>query len=143
MFEKIKYKIVFVQLEFSNLSIIKIVNLKKIVSIYTNSGKTYNIDIEKPTIIDKLTRIYYLNSENGSQLYFNEIKAILNPTELDEVINNKMLHDLLNSTLDMKDKIINLIIGAVMGAMVTGFLAMLYMNSKLEEIYSQFITITP
>lgn len=141
MFEKIKYKLIFVRLEFSNLTIMKIVKIKSIKKIYSIDNKTFNIDIEKPTLIDKLTRIYYLNYDSGSQLLFNEVKAILNPNELDEVVNNKLLHDLMNSTLDMKDKIINLIIGAVLGAMISAFICLLYLNSKIEEIYAQFVTV--
>jgi len=137
---KIKYKIVLVRQEYQSLRMIKTITLKEIKSTIKYGNSTLSINVTQPTYIHNDKIFYFMNLEQNKQLFFLDKQSPLNSEELDMLISNDFIKKITSGAMDStKDKIINMIIGAIMGGMVAAFVAMLYMNSQIQSIYDSFL----
>lgn len=135
MFEK-KYEFVFLRKEYATLNLVGLIKTNSLNNIIRFKNKSFNITVDKPTFSRLKTKVFVLDFDNGSQLKFEEIQVKLNPKELDLFVAGKLVEDLTRGALsDTKDKIINMIIGGIIGALLSAVIMFLYMNSKIDEIY--------
>ncbi len=143
MFEK-KYEIIFLRKEYSTMNIVGFLKTNKLLNnIIQFKNKTYQISIELPAFSRKITKVYIFDFDSGEQLKFDRIKTLLKPDELDLIVSNQIVKELAQSAIsDTKDKIINMILGAILGGLLSALLMFFYMQSKIEEIYASFNTTT-
>ena len=131
------YKILLLRKEGLQLNLIRVLKLTEIKSLIRYNEKTFAIDISQPAFIEKNFRIYFIDIDSNMQYQLLKSDKIgLNSDELDTIISNKLIREITQSTTDTKDKWVNMIIGAIMGALIAGFIALGFVNSKLEEIYT-------
>jgi len=143
MFEK-KYEIIFLRKEYSTMNIVGFLKTNKLLNNTIRfKNKTYQISIELPAFSRKITKVYIFDFDSGEQLKFDRIKTLLKPDELDLIVSNQIVKELAQSAVtDTKDKIINMILGAIIGGLLSALLMFFYMQSKIEEIYASFNTTT-
>jgi hypothetical protein len=135
MFEKIKYKIVFVRKEYNTINIIKVVKLANISNVYKFNNKTFTLNLSTPLFAEKLVKTYIIDFDSGSQLLFDEIKPQLNPEQLDMIISNRIIREITSGLMsDKTDKIIAFVFGLIIGGLVVAVLLMGYFQSKIEEL---------
>jgi len=68
-------------------------------------------------------------------LNFAEIKSLLTPEELDLYLSSDLIKKLTEGAIaDKKERIINMIIGSIMGAMVAAIAMFFYMQNKIDEV---------
>lgn len=138
---KIKYKIVLLRREFSSLRLMKIITLSQITNKVSFNGKTFIVNVTQPTYINNNQIFFFLDFESGNQMFFNEKQNPLNPSEIDMIINNKFMKDIIAGATDnTKEKFVNMLIGFVVGVLLSALVAMLYVNAKTDEIYSKFLS---
>ncbi|MFW9949619.1 MAG: hypothetical protein ACFFKA_05785 [Candidatus Thorarchaeota archaeon] len=136
---KVKYKLMLVRKEHNGINVIRYVNLKKIESLIRFENRTFQINVEKPTIIQDKFRIFVVDIDSNAQIYLIGNEPLLNPDELDMIVSNKIINEITRGALDtFKDKLINIAMGAIIGAMVAAVILMGYYNNKIDEIYQQF-----
>jgi hypothetical protein len=141
MFEK-RYKIILFRMQYKIAQLIKSVQMKNITPTIRIDNKSYPIDIESPAYVTKKQVIFLIDIDSSSQITLDSAKAIINPTDLDLIMGQKLIADLARGVTDStKDKIINFLIGAVFGALVGGIIAILYYTAKIDEILQARIPI--
>ena len=135
MFEK-KYKIIFLRKEYSTMRICGVLHTNKLKNLLRYKGKTYHVNIEFPCFSSQKSQTYIFDFDSGNQLKFDMIEAILKPEELDLIVSNQIVKELTSSAIsDKKDKIINIILGFILGALVSALLMFMYMQNKIQSIY--------
>jgi hypothetical protein len=114
---------------------LKISSLKKFIS---NKENKYILNNQNPSYINRNKRYFCFDSENGAQLSFDGQKSLLNPTELDLIVGQKIIQELTSGVIDnKKDKIFTALIGAVLGALIVGMILVMYYSEKIETIYKE------
>lgn len=142
MFEK-KYKFFFLRKEYGTMNLVGLIRTNNLSDTIRFKSRTYKISIDKPSFSEGKMKIYIFDFDSGTQLKFDGIESILNPKELDLVVSNGIIKELTEGAIsDKKEKIINMILGAIIGALLATMLMFFYMNSKIDEIYKSFI-VTP
>lgn len=136
----IKYRIVLLRKEFNSIRLVKTLNLRVIDNIVKYSSKSISLNVEQPTYIQNNIIYYFVDIENNAQLFFSEKQNSLNSKELDLVISNKMIKDIMAAEgLNQKEKIINMLIGFAMGAMISLIGALLYITNTQNQLVDNFI----
>lgn len=142
MFEK-KFKFVFMRKEYSTLNFVGMIKTNNLSNVVKFHNKTFVISIDKPAYSEPKTKVYLLDFDSGSQLNFAEIKSLLTPEELDLYLSSDLIKKLTEGAIaDRKEKIINMILGAIIGALFSALLMFFYMQNKIDEIYKS-VTINP
>lgn len=141
-FAKNKFKIIFIRYEFGMRIVSAIKELKNPIKILKIGNKDYIIDYEKPTYINKLTRIYVVDEESGGLVQFNQNIPSINPTDLDLIVGSKIIKELTSGIMDNKEKIMFAIIGAICGALIAWIVCQNYMQTKIDEVYKNANIIT-
>lgn len=135
MFEK-KFRLIFLQKEYSTMRIIKIVQTNEIKKSIRVNNKTFHCNIQFPAYSSNSTRVYFFDFENGNQLKFDTIEAIVDPEVLDMMVSNQIVKELTQSAIsDKKERLINIILGFIIGALVSALLMFFYMQAKIDSIY--------
>lgn len=135
MFNKKKYKIILIRKEYQTINAIKSITTNNINPTLKYLEKTYPINIQYPTFCDGTQKVYMIDFEKGSQLKFEEVEALINPSELDTMISNNFIKELMAGALDKKEKMIMAIMGFIMGVL-TGVVGMMfYMQEEINTIY--------
>lgn len=138
MFEK-RYKILFMRKEYSTMYCVGILKTDDIPYVVRYKGKSYNIKVEFPTFSETKTKIYFIDFDSGNQMKFEDIKAMLNPNEADLLFSNHLIKELTAGAIaDKREKLINMILGGIIGALMAALAMFMYMNNKIEEIYASF-----
>ena len=137
---KIQYKIQLLRREFNSIRLIKTIKLSEIGNIIKFNGKSISINVTQPTYVFNNTIYFYVDIESNSQLFFSDKQNSLSADELDSLISNKIIKDIISAEgLNTKDKIINILIGFVVGAMFAGLISLMYINNSQSELVDSFI----
>lgn len=137
------YKIIFLRKEYSTMNLVGILKTDSISNTIRYKGKTYIISIDKPAFSEKKSKVYIVDFDSCSQLKFDEIKCAMNPNELDLILSNQIIKELTAGAIsDKREKIFNMILGAIIGALISAICMFIYMNNQIEQIYKTF-SITP
>lgn len=141
---EIKYKIIFLRKEYSTLNVIAVLKLKSLTNVVRFRNKTYQIEIANPAFSQKNEKVYLFDFDTGTQMKFTESNALLNPSELDSIVSTHVIKELMaTATIDFKEKVINMVLGAIIGALLAVVLMFFYMNNKIDEIYKSFTVTQP
>lgn len=138
LFEKrIKYKIVFLRQEYSTMFLVFTKKLKIPQKLIRVGKKTFQINYEIPFYSNLLEKFYFVDYESGSQLKFEAIERKLNPDDLDLIVSNKIVKEIASGVLDdMKQKFLMILLGALLGGMLSAIILMGFYQSKIDEIYA-------
>lgn len=140
MFEK-KYKILLIRKQFNAYFIVRTIQTNKIEKMIQIGNKQFAISIENPLYINKLQKVYILDYDNGSQLTLLEAKANMSPEELDLIVGQKIIKELTAGVIDnKKEKLINLILGFVMGALIAAIVAIVYYTGQIQQLMEDYAT---
>lgn len=138
MFEK-KYKILLIRKHHNAYFLIKVVQQNDLKPIVKFNDKEFTVSIENPCYITSKQRIYLLDYDNGSQFTLNEAKALMNPTDLDLIVGQKIIKELTAGVIDnRKEKMINMLLGFVMGALIAAMVAILYYTNQIQELIEEY-----
>lgn len=129
------YKVVLLQRFNDELSIVKSIESNEIKPLIRYRNKSYKLNLNNVGYVNKIQKIYFLNIENGSQYTFIEIKAEMNPDQLDVLMATKIIKELASGIIDnKKEKILMILIGFIIG-LILGLLIMQIISSdKIEQI---------
>lgn len=141
-FMKTKYKIIVLNQEYNTMNVVRIIKTTKLPEkVRIDGNKTYLINNEFPSYSHKLEKIYFIDYKTGNQILFDTIKRVLNPNELDLILSTNIVKDLAIGVMDnKKEKIIWLIIGLIIGGLITAVLLMNYYQSQINEFYQNPIS---
>lgn len=138
---RIKYKILLLRKEFNSIRLVKTLSSSSIQKIMQHGGRAISINIEQPAYISNNTVFYFVDFESNAQLFFEEKQNCLTSEQLDMAISNKMLREIMSAeSMNAKERIINMIIGAVFGAMAAGLLALLYISQSQAELMDSIVS---
>jgi uncharacterized membrane protein YraQ (UPF0718 family) len=136
MFNKTKYRIVFVRKEYNTMNAVFIKTMKIPVEKIKMGNKCYIIDYSNPFYNVKNKKVYFINIDTGNQMIFDEIKKEVNPLELDNIIGNNLITQLTKGVMDnTKEKIITIFIGILIGGLIGYIIATSIMQNKIDELY--------
>lgn len=137
MFNKTKYKIVFVRKEYNTMNAVFIKTIKTQADKLKMGNKCFIIDYSNPFYNNKNEKVYFINIDSGNQMIFDEIKKEVNPIELDNIIGNNLITQLTKGVMDnTKEKIVTILIGILIGGLIGYIIATSIMQSKIDELYS-------
>lgn len=133
------YKIVFLRMYNEELSVVKEIEYNSIKQIITiSNGKTFKLSLNDVIYNNKHQRTYFIDIDNGNQYKFNEIKAIMNPSDLDNLFRTKIIKELAQGIINnSKDKIISLIIGFIIGIMLGLLIMNIIMSGQIQNILTE------
>lgn len=135
------YKIILLRLFNEELSIVKEIETNNISKIMKINGNTYHINIKDVSYIKEHQRYYFINIDNANQYTFNEIEAIMNPKDLDNLFSTKIIRELTSGILDnKKEKILFVVIGFIIGLILGLLIMQILMSGKIEEILTNQTT---
>ncbi len=99
----------------------------------------FPIDTTKPTY-QKGSEVYYFLTNKGQQLNFNQIESAIDIKSLDLIVGQKIITELTKGVLDnKKDKILLIIFGAILGALLSAVICLAIFQNKVSELYASFI----
>lgn len=139
------YELIFLRKEGKTLIYLSKLKMDKINEPIVNyKNKKYVIDLERPTYVRKTTRTFFLDYDSGSQFNLGEVAQALTPAELDMIIGNKIIRELTSGVIDnRKEKIMLIILGAIVGGLLTLSIAMMWANNKIEDLLTENTTPFP
>lgn len=117
LFIKRKYKVAIVNFQSNKPTILKIYKIKPDVNFVHYKNKQIPIDINVPTLTKNNIDYYYVDLNRGQISFKNSQNPNINYGIIDDVLSKEVIRQIV-ATLritDFKVKIINYIIGAVMG----------------------------
>jgi hypothetical protein len=113
-------------------------DIKKMIAL---SGKEFALSIENPLYINRMQKTYVLDYDSGSQLTFTEAKAYMTPEELDMIVGQKIIRELTSGVIDnKKEKLINMLLGFVMGALLAAIVAIVYYTNQIQQLIEDYAT---
>lgn len=138
---KIKYKICLLRKEFDSIRLIKVITKKTIENVEKVMGnKTISLNIQQPTYIQNNIVYYFVDIDENAQMFFNKSQMPLTSNELDLAISNKMLKEIIAAeSINAKEKLINMLIGFVFGAMLVGIIALFWITTNQNDIMDSLI----
>lgn len=137
MFNKTKYKYIFLRKEYSTMNVATILVTKIAKTQIKLNEKTYIVNLNEPNYNFRNEKIYLIDIESGSQISFNVNNSLLKPDELDRIIGNKLLEDITRGLFaNVKEKILWVVMGLIMGALIAFMIMMFVMQNKIDEIYA-------
>jgi hypothetical protein len=140
MFEK-RYKIIFIRKQFNAYFVFRVVQTNDIKKMIALSGKEFALSIENPLYINRMQKTYVLDYDSGSQLTFTEAKAYMTPDELDMIVGQKIIRELTSGVIDnKKEKLINMLLGFVMGALLAAIVAIVYYTNQIQQLIEDYAT---
>lgn len=140
LWNKKKYKIIFLRKQFNAMFIEKVLKLQNIKPIVKFGKKEFHISIENTTYITKKNvKVYFFDYDSGNQLSFIEIEKQLNPDELDLIIGQNLIKELTSGVIDnKKEKILWMVIGVIMGALLAIVITMSIYTNRIQELMQEF-----
>ena len=139
-FKTKKYKVIFVIKRYDMYVVKHILNLSEINKVFAFKKRQFTVNVNNPTYVSGGLSTYIIDYDNSSQLNFVEIKAPLGVHDLDLLFGQKIIKELTKGVLmDRKEKLWNIIIGAIVGFMLAFLIATLVYQSKIDDLYSQLL----
>jgi hypothetical protein len=137
-----KYKFIF--LVFINKKPVVIGNLlkRKVENKLAFRQKTFIVDIEKPSSQYDTTLLYYIDFENGKQLFFEkDIEKTPSRALIDTVVNQNVISSIVkNIGQDKMQLLFFAIIGGVLGALISGLIAVVHYTNEIQALLSEVPT---
>lgn len=136
---KPKYVVVFLRKYQKSMMVVKKREYSSINKLLKGKGKKFVIDINNPCYILDNKKYYFVDYENGSNYFFNEVKFAMKPDELDSIVSNNIIQKLIKGVIDNKKmKILYFVVGCVIGILAGLFIMQIIMQKKLEELWLEF-----
>ena len=137
LLHKPQYFIVFVRSINNSIIVISIMKYKRTSEqIVKFNNKSYEFNVNKPTYINLNKYLYFIDVDSGAK-YFVENTIDLNPSELDTIIGQKIIQEIAKGVIDNnKEKVIWIILGAVIGGLALALIMSLYYQDKIDKIYA-------
>lgn len=137
IFTKEKYRVVFFRKAFETIFVVKTSRMDKTVEILKlQNGKSFIINWNCPAHLVGNTKVYLIDFDSGAQLSYNFVENSLRPAQIDMIVKDSLLKQVISTaSIDSKERIINIILGAVIGALCATVICLAIMQSKIAEIY--------
>lgn len=142
MFDRnqLTYIFVFIKYRYETPTIIGKKKYKSLKKFAVLKNKQIPVSMDKPTYIYGKKVYYVFNVDNGSQLSFSQMNSSVGPEELDIIMTQEIIRQLAHGIMDnFKEKLYTLIMGVVMGALITAVILVMYYTNKIEELYAELI----
>lgn len=132
----VKYKLVFLRKEFDTVNVVKVKVLKSLKKLEKDKKKRYVLDIEHPAYVNRNIKYYFIDYDSGSQFHLIENPSLMNPEELDMIVGNRIIKELTSGVMDnKKEKLLMVIVGAIIGGLLATSIVLSIMNKKISDIY--------
>ncbi len=140
-----KYKVIYLREMNDVLTKIKVKTYREIDRIIKISkNKSIELRISQPSYIDEKFIYFFVDIDKNKQFYFKERKSDLDSESLDTLFGNKFLRQLTNSLTNEDKKInwIDIILGILIGSLITGFILFFIFQNKINSLYEVIAGIT-
>lgn len=135
---KLKYYIRIFRKMHEHYMLVHLHSIKPNAKFYSYQKKTYVVDLNHESYMNA-NKVFFDFDENGKQITYNENKSFSMDTEtLDIVMNNKIIADMTKSIAqNPTEKLLNIILGALLGGMIVAIGLILYYQGLITDIYKE------
>lgn len=135
IFSKPCCKYYFLRKRHKSYHVVKIVKESKPKKMVSFKKKSFTIDLKIPVFVANTTLCYFIDIDTGEQMKFEAMESQLNPDDLDIIVGQKIIRELTKGVVDnRKEKLYSLLLGLIIGGLITGLIMVMYYTGKIEEI---------